>query len=228
MSAVVASVCRGQIGPSVLACDMANLSGECKRVIAGGCDYIHLDVMDGHFVPNLTFGAPVIKCLKKNIPDFPLDVHLMVTDPMQWVDDMKSAGADCFTFHIEVVGDIAVLISKVKAAGMKVGIALKPNTPVSEVLPYVADIDQVLIMTVEPGFGGQSFMPDMLVKMAELRAGYPALDIMVDGGINSVNIHDVAKAGANMIVAGTSIFKTEDCSVPIQQMKKCLSDNGFN
>jgi ribulose-phosphate 3-epimerase len=228
MSAVVSSTCRGQIGPSVLACDMANLSGECKRVIAGGCDYIHLDVMDGHFVPNLTFGAPVIQCLRKNIPDFPLDVHLMVSNPMQWVDDMKSAGADVFTFHIEVEGDIGALIAKVKAAGMKVGIALKPKTPVADVLPYINDIDQVLIMTVEPGFGGQSFMPDMLSKMTELRTAYPGLDIMVDGGINLVNIHDVAKAGANMIVAGTSIFKPADCTIPIQEMKKCLNENGFN
>lgn len=228
MSAVVASSCRGQVGPSVLACDMANLSSECNKVIAGGCDYLHLDVMDGHFVPNLTFGAPVIQCLKKNISNFPLDVHLMVCNPMQWVDDMKTAGADTFTFHIEVGGDISALIAKVKSVGMKVGIALKPQTPVADVLPYIGDIDQVLVMTVEPGFGGQSFMPDMLGKIKELRTAYPLLNIMVDGGINAETGKLTTEAGANMLVAGSAVFKPADCSVPIKALKKCLIDSGYN
>lgn len=156
------------IGPSLLACDMSNMTVESKKVLEAGADFLHLDVMDGHFVPNLTFGAPVISCLRKNVDKAILDVHLMVTNPAQWVDDMANAGADIFTFHVETGGnenEKKDLIKRIKEKGMKVGLAIKPGTEVESVYPYVEELDQVLVMTVEPGFGGQSFMADMMPKV---------------------------------------------------------------
>ena len=162
--------------------------------------------MDGHFVPNITFGAPVVQCLRKHTKAV-LDVHLMVSDPRKWIPDMRAAGADTFTFHIEVEDDIGEVIAAVKENGMKVGLALKPGTPVERVLPFVSSLDQVLIMTVEPGFGGQNFMSDMMPKVAFLRESFPSLNIQVDGGLAADTIDTAAAAGANMIVAGSAVFK---------------------
>lgn len=161
---------RALIGPSLLACDMSNMTQESMKVLEAGADFLHLDVMDGHFVPNLTFGAPIISCLRKNIPkgSAVFDVHLMVTNPEKWVDDMAAAGADIFTFHLEVDLDEQGkknLISKIKSLGMKAGISVKPKTSVEECLPFLDDVDLVLVMTVEPGFGGQKFMVDMMPKV---------------------------------------------------------------
>ena len=156
------------IGPSLLACDLSNMAHESKRVLQAGADFLHIDVMDGHFVPNLTFGAPVISCLRKNVPDAIFDVHLMVTNPERWVNDMAAAGATYFTFHIEIEkshDEKLELIRTIKSLGMKAGMAIKPKTSVEDVFPYVEHLDLVLVMTVEPGFGGQKFMTDMMPKV---------------------------------------------------------------
>lgn len=174
-----------------------------------GADYLHLDVMDGHFVPNITWGPPVIKSLRKSIPNAFFDCHMMVSEPEKWVTDIKEAGGDQFTFHLESTTNPQALIEQIRAAGMKVGMAIKPGTSVEDCLPLASLVDMVLVMTVEPGFGGQSFMPDMMAKVVKLRADFKELDIEVDGGLGPSTIDVAAKAGANMIVAGSAVFKPD-------------------
>jgi len=218
------SIC-AKIGPSILNANLASLSSECIQLLENGADYLHLDVMDGHFVPNLTFGHPVVKCLRKQLGSKPMfDLHMMVSEPEKWVEAMYDAGANIYTFHYEATEDPIDLIRKIRETGMKAGMALKPSTPIREAFPFVNDVDMVLIMTVEPGFGGQKFMGDMMSKVRLLRTKFPEMDIEVDGGVGPENIDECAKAGANMIVSGTALITAQNQREVITTMRRKVSE----
>lgn len=170
------------LGPSILNADLSDLARECQDLMDNGSDYLHLDVMDGQFVPNLTFGHPVVKCLRSHIKDAFFDMHMMVINPEKWVKDVADAGGSQYTFHIEATQTPEECIRLIKESGMKVGLALSPKTPVETILPFVKDIDMALVMTVEPGKGGQKFMNDMMNKVEFLRNQFQYLNISVDGG----------------------------------------------
>lgn len=209
---------QAKIAPSMLASNFARLEEELQK--CSSADFIHLDVMDGCFVPNITFGAPVIAALKK-VCTVPFDVHLMIRDPLAYIEDFCRAGADLISFHFESESDPGQTVDKIIACGARAAIALKPATPVEAVLPYLDRLSMVLVMTVEPGFGGQKFMADMLPKVQRLRALRPDLDIEVDGGISPDTIAAAAKAGANVFVAGSAVFGSPDPAQTIQKLRSC-------
>ena len=205
-----------QISPSILSADFSQLGKEIKRLEEGGADYIHVDVMDGHFVPNLTIGPPVIKALKKNC-SIKFDVHLMISPVHKYIEAYSNAGADIITIHPEATDDLTASISKIKELKKKVGVSLNPETKVSVIKDYLNQIDLVLIMSVNPGFGGQKFMPEVLEKIKELKDIQKKqnidFDIEIDGGINFENSKIAIEAGANILVSGTTIFKSNNGNI---------------
>lgn len=206
------------VAPSLLSADFANLERDIKKVQAAGADWLHIDVMDGHFVPNITIGPVVVKDIKK-VSDLPLDVHLMIKDPQKYIEPFVKAGSDIITFHIETVKDPEGIIRLIKDSGKKVGVSIKPQTEVASIQSILDKVDLVLVMSVEPGFGGQGFIKSAVPKIQELRKIYGG-NISVDGGINDENAGMVTKAGANVLVAGNYVFSSKDVNDAIRRLRK--------
>ncbi len=216
-----------KIAPSILAADYANFASELKRIEETSAEYVHIDIMDGQFVPNITFGADVVASMRKH-SKLVFDCHLMVVNPERFVDAFAQAGADIMTIHAESTLHIHGALQKIKTAGMKAGVVINPGTPVSAIEPVLSLVDQVLIMTVNPGFGGQAFIPEMLEKVqkvAKIRdeKGYD-FDIEVDGGVDNKTIKACYQAGANVFVAGSYLFKASDLTAQVETLRVALDD----
>ncbi|QGJ71452.1 Ribulose-phosphate 3-epimerase [Planctomycetales bacterium 10988] len=211
------------IAPSILLSDFCNLEKETARLEAAGVSLLHLDVMDGHFVPNLTYGIPILEAFHR-LTSLPLDVHMMVSNPADYVEEYAKAGASCFTFHIEAVPEPGPLLEKIRSCGMATGLALNPPTPLEKVIPYQSMVDNYLVMSVNPGFGGQSFETNALDKLQQLRSlvGFERL-LEVDGGVNDETIKSCTDAGADLLVVGSAIFKHEDYTQRVQTLNRLVS-----
>lgn len=214
-----------KISPSILSADFARLGEEVKAVERGGADYIHVDVMDGHFVPNITIGAPVVKALRP-VTSLPLDVHLMIENPDAYIPDFADAGADIITVHQEAVPHLHRTVQLIHSLGKRAGVSLNPATPVDTLELILAEVDLVLLMTVNPGFGGQSFIPFTLEKIARMRSMIERssrnIELEVDGGVKTANIAEIAKAGADVFVAGSAVFNGEDYARNLAELRAAV------
>ncbi len=216
-----------KIAPSMLSCDFSRFGDEVVRMDKAGADMIHLDVMDGHFVSNISFGAPVISSLRPYTNKV-FDVHLMLSKPLDYIEDFARAGADILTFNLEANSPIYETLSAIRSYGLSPALSIKPGTPVDALFPYLAEVDMFLIMTVEPGFGGQSFIPETLQKVSILREELKSrgldTDIEVDGGISFDTISPASAAGANVFVSGSAIFKASDAGKAIGDLRKAAGN----
>lgn len=212
-----------QLSPSILAANFADLGRECRKVLDAGADMLHIDVMDGHFVPNISLGVPVLASLHKALPDAYYDVHLMISQPVRYAEAFVKAGASCITFHVEAVEDAAEAIKAIHALGVGAGVSIKPATPVEDILPVLDQVEMVLVMSVEPGFGGQKFMPAAVDKIAALdayrREHGLGFRISVDGGVNSQTGALCTAAGADILVAGSQVFAAADPAAAVAELR---------
>lgn len=204
--------------PSLLLCDFGDLKSELARLEQAGTQVLHLDVMDGHFVPNLTYGMPIIQGIR-NHSDLPLDVHLMISDPLKYAQAMVDAGADLLTFHVEAVDDAAAVAKAIRSMGVGVGVALNPQTDLSELDSCLDEVDMVLAMSVDAGFGGQAFNPVALEKLAALKQSRPELLLEIDGGINLDTIASARATGCDLFVVGSAIFKQDDYAAAVRELE---------